>query len=77
MKGLEKDTKGRIKKQYMQRKHLGFFCHLFIQFKNRKKRGTVHSKRDAKKSDFFKGDHFLMESTLRGHLFSQKWCINW
>ena len=58
MKGLEKDTKGRIKKQYMQRKHLGFFCHLFIQFKNRKKRGTVHSKWDAKKSDFLRGTIF-------------------
>ena len=58
MKGLEKDPKGKIKKQYMQRKHLGFFCHLFIQFKNRKKRGTVHSKRDAKKRDFLRGTIF-------------------
>ena len=34
MKGLEKDPKGKIKKQYAE-KISGFFCHLFIQFKNR------------------------------------------
>ena len=32
------------------------FFFLFIQFKNRKKKGTVHSKRDAKKSDFLSRD---------------------
>ena len=40
----------------MQRKYLFFF--LFIEFKNRKKKGAVHSKRDAKKSDFLRDTIF-------------------
>ena len=59
----------------MQRKYLvvAFFS---TEFKNRKKRGTVHSKRDAKKSDFLRDTIFKWRVHERGDLFSQKWYIN-
>ena len=58
-------------KNKMQRKYLVVF--FFIEFKNRKKRGTVYSKRDAKKSDFLRDTIFKWKVHERGDLFSQKW----
>ena len=61
----------------MQRKYLlFFFFFLFIEFKNRKKGGTVHLTRDAKKSDFLRDTIFKWKVHEKGDLFSQKWYIN-
>ena len=52
------------------------FFFLFIEFKNRKKGGTVHLTQDAKKSDFLRDTIFKWKVHEKGDLFSQKWYIN-
>ena len=60
----------------MQRKYLGFFCYLFVQFKNRKKERDSALKAGCKEKRLFKGHYSLMEITRKRTPFQSKWCIN-